>query len=223
MKIFTMERELRLIRNRGYFPVPQIMPQDTKIETAHDKNELMKDIDEVATAMLNAVKRSEENNLREREKIRARDEKLRSVRQTDSTDFNYLTLANSTPIRNDSARPDPPGVHFDANTVRHVYTTTSNSDNQYEPSKNDSIIQGTTSAPTDQITTNTTNATGCNGPWRRNNTPGTNTNTIPQRMSTRTTSHNSLHNNSSPNASDTRNGPRCSRCREQGHMRAECR
>ena len=61
MKIFTMERELRLMKNRGYFPVPQRMPKNTKIETAHDKNELMKDIDEVARAMLNAVKQSDEN------------------------------------------------------------------------------------------------------------------------------------------------------------------
>ena len=166
MKIFAMERELRLIKNRGYFPVPQIMPKETKIKTAHDKNELMKDIDEVATAMLNAVKRSEENYIREREQIRARDEQLRSVRQTDRTDFNYLTLANSTPIRNDSARPDQPGVHFNANTVCHVYPTTSDSDNQYEPSENDSIIQGAASVPTDQFTTNTTSVTGCNDPWR---------------------------------------------------------
>ena len=223
MKIFTMERELRSIKNRGYFPVPQITPQDTKIETAHNKNELMKDIDEVATAMLNAVKRSEENYIREREQIRARDEQLRSVRQTDRTDFNYLTLANSTPITNDSARPDQPGVHFDANTVRHVYPTTSDSDNQYEPSKNDSIIQRATSVPTDQFTTNTTNTTGRIGLWRRNDTPGTNTNTIPHRTSTRSTDHNGLHNNGSPNASDTRNSPTCFRCGEQGHMRAECR
>ena len=65
VKIFAMERELRLIKNRGYFPVPQITPQDTKIETTYDKNELMKDIDEIATAMLNAVKQSEENYARE--------------------------------------------------------------------------------------------------------------------------------------------------------------
>ena len=50
-----MEKELRLIKNRGYFPVPQITPQVCKIKTAQDKNELMKEIDEVATAMLNAV------------------------------------------------------------------------------------------------------------------------------------------------------------------------
>ena len=34
MKIFAIEKELRTIKNRGYFPVPQITPQDHKIETA---------------------------------------------------------------------------------------------------------------------------------------------------------------------------------------------
>ena len=83
VKIFAMEKELRLIKNRGYFPVPQITPQDCKIKTTQDKNELMKEIDEVVTAMLNAVKQSEENYTREQEQVRARDEQLRLVRQTD--------------------------------------------------------------------------------------------------------------------------------------------
>ena len=116
-KIFTMEKELRLIKNRGYFPVPQITPQDCKIEPTQDKNELMKEIDEVATAMLNAVKQSEENYAREQEQVRARDEQLRLVRQTDRSDFNHITLANSTPIRNDNTRSDQPGVHFNTNTI----------------------------------------------------------------------------------------------------------
>ena len=161
-----MERKLRLIKNRGYFPVLQITPQDSKIETTHDKNELMKEIDEVATAMLNAFKQSEENYAREREQVRARDKQLRSVRQTDRSDFNYLTLANSNPIRNDNARSDQPGVHFDTNPVRHVYPTMTDSDNQYEPPVNDSIIQGATSAQTDQFATNATGITGHNDPWR---------------------------------------------------------
>ena len=33
MKIFAIEKELRTIKNRGYFPVPQITPQDNKIKT----------------------------------------------------------------------------------------------------------------------------------------------------------------------------------------------
>ena len=75
----------------------------------------MKEIDEVATAMLNAVKQSKENYAREQ--VRARDEQLRSVRQTDRSDFNYLTLANSTPIRNDNTGSDQLGVHFNTNTI----------------------------------------------------------------------------------------------------------
>ena len=67
--------------------------------------------------MLNAVKQSEENYAREQEHIKARDEQLRSERQTDRSDFNYLTLANSTPIRNDNTRSDQPGVHFNTNTI----------------------------------------------------------------------------------------------------------
>ena len=97
--------------------MPQITPQDCKIETAQDKNKLMKEIDEVVTAMLNAVKQCEENYAREQEQVRARDEQLRSVRQTDRSDFNYLTLANSTPIRDDNTRSDQPGVHFNTNTI----------------------------------------------------------------------------------------------------------
>ena len=173
--------------------------------------------------MLNAVKQSEENYAREQEQVRARDRQLRSVRQTDRSDFNYLTLANSTPIRNDNARSDQLVVHFNTNPVHHVYPTTSDSDNQYEPPVNDSIIQGATSAPTDQFATNATSVTGRNDLWRCNDFPSTTTNTIPRRTTTRPTGHNGPHNNSSPNSSDTKNGPTCFRCREQGHMRAEYR
>ena len=218
-----MEKELRLIKNRGYFPVPQITPQDNKIKTTQDKNKIMKEIDEVATAMLNAVKQSEENYAREQEQVRVRDQQLRSVRQNDRSDFNYLTLANSTPIRNDNARSDPPGVHFNTNPVRHFYSTTSDGDNQYEPTVDDSIIQGAASAPTDQFATNTTNVTGCNDLWRRNNSTITSTNTATHRTSTKPTSRNDLHSYISPNSSDNRNGPTCFRCRERGHMRSECR
>ena len=46
MKIFAMEKELRLIRNRGYFPVPQITPQDNKIETTQDKDKILATVNE---------------------------------------------------------------------------------------------------------------------------------------------------------------------------------
>ena len=131
-------------------------------------------------------------------------------------------MANSTPIRKDNARSDQPGVHFNTNPVCHVYSTTSDRDNQCEPPINDSIIQGAGSALADQFTTNTTGATGRNVPWGRNNGTNTATNTASHRTSRRPTGRNGLHNNS-PNSSDTRNCPTIFRCGEQGHMRSECR
>ena len=168
MKIFTIEKELRLIKNRGYFPVPQITPQDNKIETSRDKNKILEAVDEEATAMLNAVKQSEENYVKEQEQeqVRVRDEQLRSARQTNRSDFNYLTLANSTPIRIDNTRSDQPGVHFNTNPILHVYSAMTDGDDQYEPPVNDSIIQGAGSAPTDQFATNAIGVTGHNDPWR---------------------------------------------------------
>ena len=182
MKIFAMEKELRSIKNSGYFPVPQITPQDSKIETACDKDKILETVDEMAAAMLQAITQSEEAYMREQNQARARDEQLRSVRQTDRSGFNYFTLANSTPIRNDNARSNPPGVHFNTNPICHVYSTMSDGNNQYEPPVNDSIIQTAASAPTDELTTNTTGATGHNDPWRRNNGTGTATSTATQNI-----------------------------------------
>ena len=82
MKIFAMEKELRIIKNRGHFPVPQITPQDNKIKTTRDKDKVLEAVDEEVTAMLNAVKQSEENYAREQEQARVRDKQLRSTRQT---------------------------------------------------------------------------------------------------------------------------------------------
>ena len=116
MKIFAMEKELRRIKNRGHFLVPLITPQGNKIETSHDKDKVLEAVDEEITKMLNAMKQSEENYEREQERARIRDEQLRSARQTNRSDFNFATLANSTPIRSNNIRTDPPGVHF--NTIQ---------------------------------------------------------------------------------------------------------
>ena len=224
VKIFAMEKELRSIKNRGYFPVPQLAPEECKMETIQDKEVLIKEIDEITVEMLNATKKSEENYKREQEQARIRDEQLRSARQTSRSDINlYPTLANSTPIRNSNTRSDQPGVHFNTNPVHHVYATTSNGGDQYEPLKNDLILQGATSSPVDQFTTNAANMAGRNELWRRNNATNTSSNTINRRPTTRPTDHNGLQNDNSPNPPDLRNGPTCFRCGEQGHMRTECR
>ena len=64
-----MEKELRSIKNRGYFPVPQLSPEECKIETIQDKEVLMKEINEIAVEMLNAIKECEENYKKERNKL----------------------------------------------------------------------------------------------------------------------------------------------------------
>ena len=156
--------------------------------------------------MSQAVKKSEETYMREQEQ--ARDEHLRSVRQTDRSDYNYFVIpANSTPIRNDNTRTDPPGVHFNMNPIHHIYSTASNKDDLYKPLVNESIIQTAASALADQLKTNTTSATGRNDPWRCNSGATTATAATAHRMPTDPTSHNDLHNNISPNSSDNRNGP----------------
>ena len=102
-----MEKELRLIKNRGYFPVPQLAPRECKRETIQDKEILIKEIDEVAVEMLNTIRESEENHRKEQEQVRIREEQLRSARQTSRSNINfYPTLANSTPIRNTNTRSD---------------------------------------------------------------------------------------------------------------------
>ena len=55
-KIFAMEKELRAIKNRGYFPAPYLAPRECKIETIQDKEALIKEIDEVAVEMLTAIR-----------------------------------------------------------------------------------------------------------------------------------------------------------------------
>ena len=224
VKIFAMEKELRLIKNRGYFPVPQLTPRECKIETIQDKEILIKEIDEIAVEMLNAIKESEENYKREQEQARIRDEQLRSARQTSRSDINlYPTLANSTPIRNTNTRSDQPGVHFNTNPVHHVYATTSDRGKQYEPPENDSILQGATSSPADQFATNATDTAGRNKLWRQNNTTNISSNTFNHRTTTRPTGRNRLQTNNLLNPADLRNGLTCFRCGEQGHMRGECR
>ena len=56
LKIFAMEKELRSIKNRGYFPVPELAPEECKIETIQDKEVLMREIDEIAVEILQYCK-----------------------------------------------------------------------------------------------------------------------------------------------------------------------
>ena len=96
-KIFAIEKELRTIKNRGYFPVPHINPHEEKIETAKDKDKILERIDEIATAMIQTARQSEENFAREQEQAKVRDEQLRSVRQTDRSGLNFFAPSQQHP------------------------------------------------------------------------------------------------------------------------------
>ena len=183
---------------------------------------MLETIDEIATAMIKAVRQSEENYLREQEQARARDEQLRSVRQTNRSGLNYFTPANSTPIRNDNTRTDTQGVHLNTNPTRHIYSAASDGNNHYKPPENNSIIQTAMPPQANQPTTSTTRSTSGDAPWRHIDNTGMTTSTTTHRSTTIPMSHNGLRKNISPNSSDNRNGPVCFRCREQGHIRSNC-
>ena len=134
-KIFAIEKEVRTIKNRGYFPVLHINPQEEKIETAKDKDKILERIDELATAMIQAARQSEVNLAREQKQARARDEQFRSIRQTDRSGLNFFAQANSCPVRNENQRTDNQGVHFKTNPACHVYSTTSDDNDLYDPQK----------------------------------------------------------------------------------------
>ena len=164
-KIFAIEKELRTIKIRGYFPVPHINPQEEKIETVKDKDKILERMDEIATAMIQATRQSEENFAREQEQARARDKQIRSVRETNRSGLNFFSQANSIPVRSDNSRPDNQGVHFKTNPTCHIYSTTSDDSDPYESPENDSIIQTGSPPQTDQPTTSMTKAMNHNTPW----------------------------------------------------------
>ena len=167
MKLFAMEKELRIIKNRGHFPVPTTTTQGTKIENTKDIDKVLEAEDKEAVEMLTAVRESELNYEKERE-AKNKKQAARLARQTNGPDFDFLTVNSSTPIRNTNTAPQPrtnhhqqaeTAIHFDPNPVRHLYPTTNlTSHNDWcEPPANDSIIQIAGSAPEGQFTTNTTN------------------------------------------------------------------
>ena len=170
--------------------------------------------------MLNAIRESEENYRKQQEQARIREEQLRSTRQTSRSDINlYPTLANSTPIRNTNTRSDQPGVHFNTNAVHHVYATTSDRGEQFEPPENELNITRSNFITSGLVRNQRNQHSSCNEPWRRNNTTNIGSNTFNHRTTTRPTSRNELQTNNPSNPTDPRNGPTCFRCGEQGHMR----
>ena len=115
--------------------MPQITPQGIKIKTLQDKQKVLDAVDTEITEIIKAVRESEENYEREQDESKSKDQQLRLTRQTNRSDFNFLTMVNSTPIRNSNTRADQPAVHFDTNTICYFYPLTNLTTNGdwYEP------------------------------------------------------------------------------------------
>ena len=206
IKLFSVEKELRKIRNRGESPVPTFTPKGVKIMNTQDKERVLTQVDREAEDMLKVIRKNEQKYEREQEEAKNRDQQLRITRQrqTDRSDFNFFNVINSsTPIRNHNIRLEQPAVHFDTNPVQHHYALTNTTTNRdrYEPPANDSIIQGITSVQINQFMTNATEGMGHNKPWKYNNGTSTGTRQDTQMHMTRQPSHNNYQYNS-PNSSD---------------------
>ena len=69
------------------------------METTKDKDKVLEAVDTEVMEMIRAVRESEENYEREQEEAKNREQQLR---QTSRSDFNFLTMINSTPIRDNN-------------------------------------------------------------------------------------------------------------------------
>ena len=67
-----------------------------KIETLQDKKKVLDAVDTEIMEMIKAVREREENYEREQEEAKSRDQQLRLTRQTNRSDFNFLTMINKT-------------------------------------------------------------------------------------------------------------------------------
>ena len=221
MTLFMMERELRGLKDRGHFPLPTITPQGTKIKNSYQARKILEAVDDEIVRIANTIRENEKAYEKGQEEAK---QQARTPRSAQRTDYNFLSLNSSTPIRNTGTtenRHQPPERtnHFIPNSIHHFYPTIkpASRTNRCKLPANDSIIQGAGATPVAQFTTGMTVPTGHNEPWRNTDSNADSQQIFP----TCTTNHNGLFNDS-PNSSKNRNGPTCLRCEEQGHMRHEC-
>ena len=226
-----MEKELRGLKGRGHFPIPNITPNSARIENPHQIRKFLEAVDKEMVHIITTLRESERNYEKEKEEARIREQQTRTTRSTQHPEYNFLTLNSSTPIKNmgttgNQNQHTERSIHFNPNPIHHLYsmTETTSHNSWYEPPANDSIIQGAGTAPGGQFTTNTTSVTsaaGRNDAWRNNNGSNAPTHTNFPACTTRTTGHNGFFNDS-PNSSNNINASMCFRCGEHGHMRNEC-
>ena len=126
MTIFVMEKELRSLKGRGHFPIPTITLQGSKAENSHQVRKTLEAVDKEVTRMVTAVRESERAYEKEQEEAK---QQARAMRSMQRTDYNFLSLNSSTPIKNTGTaesrhQPIERTTHFNPNPIHHFYPTT---------------------------------------------------------------------------------------------------
>ena len=98
MTLFAMEKELRIIKNRGHLPIPTSIPQGTKIENSKDVDKVLETVDREVVEMITAVRKIELKYEEEKAEAKSKEQKVRLARQTNKPDFNPLMVSSSTLI-----------------------------------------------------------------------------------------------------------------------------
>ena len=64
--IFVMEKELRGLKGRGHFPIPNIMPHGTRVETPHHIIKFLEAVDEEIVHIVTTVRESDRDYEKEK-------------------------------------------------------------------------------------------------------------------------------------------------------------
>ena len=104
MTIFTMENELRNLKDRGHFPIPKITPHGIRIDNPQQAKRILDAVDGELTQILKSIRESEEKYEKEKEEARLREQQARANKPVQRHEYNYASPNSSTPIKNTDIR-----------------------------------------------------------------------------------------------------------------------
>ena len=96
MTIFIMEKELRSLKGRGHFPIPTITLHGLKVENSHQVRKTLEAVVKEVARMATTIKESERAYEKEQEEAK---QQARATRSAQRTEYNFLSLNSSTPIK----------------------------------------------------------------------------------------------------------------------------
>ena len=79
--LFMMEKELRNLKGKGQFPIPQITPKGIRIKPPHNVKKALGAVDKVVVQILNTIRESERILGRKRKKAGSENNKQEQVDQ----------------------------------------------------------------------------------------------------------------------------------------------